>query len=143
MMKEEFEKLAGYEVSNADYHDIIEPMYMALPNVSKAEFITMINRKRFALPTKQQCIRAMREVAEAIADMVEHNGAYEAKEELNRMARAYAVRFHGYNVENIQDYYYFDNAYKIPDLKRGCTYPCRLHIGHGSTEYEKIDLTEW
>lgn len=38
MMKSEFEKLAGYEVSNSDYIEIIEPMYMAT-NLSKEEFI--------------------------------------------------------------------------------------------------------
>ena len=141
MMQREFETLAGYEVTAKDYHDIIEPMYMALPNVSKTEFVKMIDRKRFALPTKAECIRKMRKLAESIADMVEHNGAYPEKEELNEMARAYAVRFHGFDIENLKMYYYFDEAYAIPDLKRGCTYPCRLHIGIGSTEFEKIDLT--
>lgn len=30
MMKHEFEKIAGYEVTNEDYNNIIEPMYMAI-----------------------------------------------------------------------------------------------------------------
>ena len=44
MMKHEFEKLAGYEVSYEDYTKIIEPMYMAT-DLSKAEFVKCIDRK--------------------------------------------------------------------------------------------------
>lgn len=47
MMKHEFEELAGYEVSNEDYDKVIEPMYMAL-NMSKAEFVKCLDKKRFA-----------------------------------------------------------------------------------------------
>lgn len=46
MMKQEFEKLAGYEVSAEDYKNVIEPMYMAT-NLSKQEFVKSINRKAF------------------------------------------------------------------------------------------------
>ena len=46
MMKQEFEALAGYEVSTEDYNNIIEPMYMAT-NLTKAEFVKTINRKAF------------------------------------------------------------------------------------------------
>lgn len=46
MMKHEFEALAGYEVSNEDYDNIIEPMYYAT-NLSKQDFIKSLNRKAF------------------------------------------------------------------------------------------------
>lgn len=46
MMKFEFEQIAGYEVSNEDYDNIIEPMYMAT-NLSKYEFVKVVDRKRF------------------------------------------------------------------------------------------------
>lgn len=46
MMKQEFERLAGYEVSAEDYNNIIEPMYMAT-DLSKQEFVKTINRKAF------------------------------------------------------------------------------------------------
>lgn len=46
MMKQEFEKLAGYEVSAEDYNNIIEPMYSAT-NLSKQDFVKTINRKAF------------------------------------------------------------------------------------------------
>lgn len=55
MMQHEFESLSGYKVSEDDYNNYIEPMYMALPeSVTKDVFVTMISKKRFALPTKQQ-----------------------------------------------------------------------------------------
>lgn len=47
MMKQEFEKIAGYEVTDADYNNIIEPMYMAT-NLSKEDFVKTINKKAFA-----------------------------------------------------------------------------------------------
>lgn len=47
MMKHEFEELAGYTVSKDDYYSIIEPMYMAT-NMSKADFVKCIDKKRFA-----------------------------------------------------------------------------------------------
>lgn len=46
MMWQEFEELAGYEVSYETYSKIIEPMYLAIPeSVSKTDFIKMLNRK--------------------------------------------------------------------------------------------------
>lgn len=46
MTKQEFEELAGYEVSTENYNNIIEPMYMAT-NLCKADFVKVINRKAF------------------------------------------------------------------------------------------------
>lgn len=51
MMKHEFEQIAGYEVSWEDYNNIIEPMYMAT-NLSKAEFVKILDKKRFAVQKK-------------------------------------------------------------------------------------------
>jgi hypothetical protein len=60
MMYQEFMEIAGYEVSVEDYDNIIEPMYAALPNVTKQEFVKMIDKKRFALPTRKQIINQMK-----------------------------------------------------------------------------------
>lgn len=50
MMKHEFEQIAGYEVRDKDYNEIIEPMYLAIPeSISKQEFVKMVNRKRFEI----------------------------------------------------------------------------------------------
>jgi len=43
MLREEFEKLAGYKVSAEDYHRIIEPMYMAT-DLDKKAFVKSINK---------------------------------------------------------------------------------------------------
>lgn len=51
MLKQEFEKLAGYEVSVEDYEKIIEPMYYAT-DMSKKAFIKTLNRKRFEVKRK-------------------------------------------------------------------------------------------
>ena len=53
MMKHEFEALAGYEVTMEDYNKIIEPMYMAI-SADKAEFVKMIDKKRFAVVRKPE-----------------------------------------------------------------------------------------
>lgn len=59
MMKHEFEELAGYEVATEDYNNIIEPMYMAT-NLSKHEFVKVIDKKRFALKTREQLVKEMK-----------------------------------------------------------------------------------
>lgn len=48
MMKFEFEKIAGYEVSQETYDNVIEPMYLAT-NLSKSEFVKLLNRKALEL----------------------------------------------------------------------------------------------
>ena len=55
MMKQEFEALAGYEVSAEDYANVIEPMYMAT-SLSKQEFVKTINRKAFEVKHEAQKI---------------------------------------------------------------------------------------
>ena len=44
MLHEEFEHIAGYEVTYETYKNIIEPMYTAL-DLPKAEFVKLLNRK--------------------------------------------------------------------------------------------------
>ena len=57
MTKHEFEKIAGYKVSDHDYYSVIEPMYLAVPeDITKTEFVKMLNKKRFALPKEKQIV---------------------------------------------------------------------------------------
>ena len=140
MMKHEFEALAGYEVSNEDYNKIIEPMYMAT-ELSKAEFVKCIDRKRFALPTKKQIIKEMKKIAEHLHETCEHYTDYEAKDKLDEMAKAYAKRFHGLDWSNDNKAYcIFIPEYYYKELQRGCTYPKALLIGRDGREYERIEL---
>lgn len=47
MLKEEFEKISGIEVSDYNYKNIVEPMYMAV-NLDKKDFIKLLNLKALA-----------------------------------------------------------------------------------------------
>lgn len=141
MMKHEFEELAGYEVSNEDYDKVIEPMYMAT-NLSKQEFVKCLDRKRFALPTRNQVIREMKKVAAHLFDICGHCTDYESEQKLDDMAKAYAKRFHGIDwSRDSESYVFFNRGYEYPNM-RGCSYPEELVIGRGSDEYERIVLVK-
>lgn len=142
MMWEEFEKLAGYEVTYQDYSEIIEPMYMAT-KLSKEEFVKCIDRKRFALPTKAQMVREMKKEAQHLFDICGSYSDFESEQKLEKIARAYAKRF--FNVIDTvesKSYFYFLRGYEYPELKRGCTYPRELVIGRADYEYERIQLVK-
>lgn len=48
MMKEEFERIAGYEVDRETYEKVIEPLYYAAPDAwTKERFVRSLNRKEF------------------------------------------------------------------------------------------------
>ena len=96
MMKYEFEQIAGYEVTSEAYDKIIEPMYMSL-DVSKQEFVKMIDKKYFALPTKKECLKRMRTLAGVIQQACEFRTTYDEETELQHMANEFAKRF--YNAE--------------------------------------------
>ena len=138
MMWKEFEEIAGYEVSFEDYNNVIEPMYMAT-NLSKAEFVKCIDKKRFALKTRKQLINEMRKKAEEIRCVVEHNGAYDLKDELQKMAYSYAKRFHAFDRGNLDCYCYFMHGYTLPNM-RGCSFPTEMVIGYKNNDYERIEL---
>lgn len=46
MLREEFERLAGYRVTEETYKKVIEPMYMAT-DLPKREFARLLNREAF------------------------------------------------------------------------------------------------
>ena len=140
MMWKEFEELAGYEVSYEDYTNIIEPMYMSLEDVTKQEFVGMINKKRFALPTKRQLINKMKELARFCERNCRYQSCYETEKELEELADKYIARFYG------QGNACFNRGYEFPELERGCTYPKELVIWTRFSEYgnyrelERINL---
>lgn len=92
-MQHEFEALAGYEVSRSDYDNIIEPMYLAIPEgISKAEFVKMINKKRFALKPIKAIVDEMKKTAGRIKETCEHYTDYEAQAKLEALAKEYMER---------------------------------------------------
>ena len=122
MMKEEFEALAGYEVSIRDYYDIIEPMYMAT-NLSKAEFVKTINRKHFDLKVKKAALlKAMQEIAEERKENCEHFCDYDAIHRLEELADKYMTLcgYLGTFTSFIYEHWH--------GIKQCCTYPATLEI---------------
>lgn len=143
MMYEEFMEIAGYEVTAEDYHNIIEPMYMALSSedVTKEEFVKMIDRKRFALPTKKQIVNQIKKLAKHLQETCEQYTDYDTKDKLERIAKEYAKRFYHIDcVNDINSYVFFNDEYTCKEFKRGCTYPRELVIGRNNSDYERITL---
>lgn len=134
MLRDEFQKIAGYEVSSSDYYNIIEPMYMAT-ELSKEEFVKVLNRKRFALRTEKQIIQAMKKEAQHLAETCEHYTDNEAEDRLENLRIEYMERFCYAAL--------IEREYTYPEIKRGCTYPNELVIYdlHGN-EVERIALVK-
>lgn len=146
MMWKEFEELAGYEVSYDTYKKVIEPMYMALPdNVTKQEFVKMLDKKAFALPTKAETVRKMRKIASFLFENCGIAAFNDEKRELDRIAKEYARRFWGLEWSTDLEAYVYTldrYAYRGSLMDRGCTFPAALVIGRGSNNYERIELVK-
>lgn len=143
MMWNEFEEIAGYEVSYEDYTNIIEPMYTALPdNVSKQQFVKMLDKKAFALPTKKEMIREMKKIANHLAEICGHSTDWKAEQQLEDLAKKYAKRFFGLDwSKDIEAYVYFNREYEYMN-QRGCSFPKELVIGKHYCDYERIQLVK-
>lgn len=141
MMWNEFEEIAGYEVSYEDYTNIIEPMYNAT-NLSKQEFVKTLNKKAFALPTKKEMIREMKKIANHLAEICGHSTDWKAEQQLEDLAKKYANRFFGLDWgKDIEAYVYFNRGYEYTN-QRGCSFPRELVIGKGYFDYERIELVK-
>lgn len=140
MMHQEFEELAGYEVTAADYYGIIEPMYMALPaSVSKSDFVKMIDRRAFAVPTAADLLRQMRKDARHLRETCDRYYDAETERRVYDTARQYAKR-RGYDTERGDCYAEIVREYELPDIRRGCTYPKAVVIGRYDHESERVEL---
>ncbi|MCF0105402.1 MAG: hypothetical protein HUJ53_01425 [Holdemanella sp.] len=115
MMKQEFEALAGYEVSLDDYNNIIEPMYMAT-NLDKAEFVKVIDKKRFALKSRTQLKNEMKKLAEQLEITCTHFTDYESKERLDKIREEYTSRFYGQNYSSMVE----------EEMTQSCFYPTKV-----------------
>lgn len=147
MMKHEFEALAGYEVTFEDYNNIIEPMYMAT-NLSKQEFVNVIDRKRFDFRArekaeKKEMIKAMKEIAKERAQNCEHFCDYEAENKLMEIARTFRKKYYP------EDLGYWLDIERLHwgNISTSCTYPANLVIYRKYRgewyEEERITLAKW
>lgn len=144
MMKHEFEAIAGYEVSDKTYNEIIEPMYMAV-NLNKADFVKLIDKKAVALPTKAEMKRAMRKIAAVMFDGCGVRTFHEEEAEIDKIAKEYARRFYGIEwATDTKSYVYFLRGYGCRgvelNVNRGCTFYKELVIGRDGFDYERITL---
>ena len=131
MMKEEFERIAGYEVSEQDYHDIIEPMYLAT-KLNKEEFVKCVNKKRFALRPLKSIVKEMKQIAEHLKDTCTHYIDFDAKDRLQDLVREYVSRrYAGIAAFHVHD-----------EMMFSCYYPTRIEIFNAKTfeNYETIKL---
>lgn len=144
MMWKEFEEIAGYEVSYETYHNVIEPMYMAIPgSISKQQFVKMLNKKEFALPSAQSYMKIVKAEAKHLFEICGLCSDYESEARMERAAKDYAKRKFGLDWANDSKVYcYFKREYEYPQLGRGCTYPVELVIGRGNHEYERIRVVK-
>lgn len=130
MMKTEFEKIAGYEVSFEDYYNIIEPMYMAT-DLNKHEFVRTLNKSRFALKTKAQLLSEIKKLARRCQKNCDHFTDYEAQEKLYELVAEMKQRF--------------GNEYDVSEAHTlsGCVYPSKLLVyrGYDLRFVEAIELT--
>lgn len=145
MMWEEFEKLAGYEVSYEDYSKVIEPMYMAT-NLSKQEFVKCLDEKRFSLNyKKQQMLKAMKKIAKFLYENCGRASFYGESDELEKLVIEYAGEFIFHDAEwrnNSKCWLYWDEGYEFENLQRGCRYPKAVTIMNDTHEIETIELVK-
>lgn len=134
MMHHEFEQIAGYEVSYEDYANIIEPMYTAT-NLSKQEFVKVIDKKRFALPTKAEMKKQMRKIAWKIFQECGLRDHIDEEKALYELAEKYAERFYHGECIITRDYAYCGTL-----QSRGCTFPEEVVIFWKDTDVERIAL---
>lgn len=132
MMKHEFEKIAGYEVSEEDYRKIIEPMYMAT-DLSKEEFAKVVCKERFAIKTKEELVCEMKKIAEHLKKTCDHYTDFEAKEHLEKLAEEYKDR------TAPQGGFLINTRYTLEHLGncRGCSYPAEVEIYN--SKYQTIE----
>lgn len=130
MMKQEFEQFAGYEVSEADYYNIIEPMYYA-SKLSKAEFIQTLNPKRFALRTHEQLINEMKKLANTIKKSCDYYIDNELWDQLQKLANEYTERFFTGCIYTIR-------TKTTAPYNRGCSFPAELVI-FARRNYETVE----
>ena len=96
MMKEEFEKIAGYKVTGYDYRKFIEPMYMST-SLSKEEFAKSLNKKFFELTPKKEDLAEIRNYANELQQNAKNNGEFFAPLKFRTMLEDYARKYYDSN----------------------------------------------
>ena len=139
MMWEEFEQLAGYEVTHEDYYNVIEPMYNAV-TLSKSEFIETLDRKRFDKNLKMKnLLKEIRKIAKERKENCEFFCNYEALHEMDELIEEYkGLRFPGLKVSHYLEMHHWKS------LEHACTYPAAIEFWITDTNHDldKIKIAE-
>jgi len=130
MMQQEFEQLAGYEVSYDDYVNIIEPMYLAT-NMDKADFVECINKKRFALKPLKNIIKEMKQCAASLKQTCTHYTDQDTKDRLDELIETYVER----KYPGIDIHYWTED-----EMLWSCYYPVKVVISGNHKFLEEIQL---
>ena len=133
MMYEEFVKIAGYKVSYEDYDNIIEPMYMSI-EVSKYDFVKMIDRKRFEVveKTERQYINEIKKIAKVI---LEKCGCCSTFKEENKIDKLIYEMEHKFGFT-----YVMHKEYEYPEIQRGCTYVKSIRKFYNDTLVKEFEV---
>lgn len=138
MMWEEFEKIAGYEVSYEDYANVIEPMYMAT-NLSKQDFVKCLDKKRFALRTKNQLVSEMKKESKHLMETCEGYTDFDSRKRLEELAKEYIKRFWSGLDWYIRTETTGGRFWNAPG--RGCSFPSDLVVfGKGGNILHELKL---
>jgi len=132
MMKQEFEELAGYEVSDTNYYNIIEPMYMAT-NLDKRVFVKTLDKKFFALKPLDTIVKEMKKLAKTANATCIWND--DLRDEMLRLANEYTTRKYG-------ETYKCRVFEKINCKAGGCYVPDYLDI-YNRKSYNTIEKIEF
>ena len=143
MMKQEFEKIAGYEVSWEDYSKVIEPMYMAT-DMSKQDFVKCLDEKRFSLTyKKRELVKKMRKIANFLYENCGRHAYCEECDNLEELVKEYAGLFIFHDTQwrcDFDNWLFWDKGYEYELEKRGCTYYKAVTIMRKGHQLETIKL---
>lgn len=129
MNKQEFEKIAGYEVSFDTYTDIIEPMYMSV-SLSKQSFVNFIHREAVELRSGQDMIEEMKRAAKCLKETCDIYVYETVDKHFNIISTAFEERFTPVNYAYIFNF----NSGKIGD------YPESLELVEANTYQTVIKI---
>lgn len=118
MMKQEFEDLTGWSVTDRDFYEIIEPMYMST-TLTKKEFVKSLNNKRFDVNIKKkELIRKIKRTACMIRKNCDHFVDVENEVMLDKLIKEYSNFFPWEcNYSSFSD-----------GTRQGCSYPREIVI---------------
>lgn len=130
MMWKEFEEIAGYKVSYDTYTNIVEPMYMAVPDsMTKQQFVKLLNRKAIEKRSVKAIVKEMKPIAEHMREVCDYYHDYDAAKKLEVLIKelndnaSYGYSFMLENRNTMENY-------------RGCNFPAYV------VEYDTVKWQE-